>query len=277
MNELAKIGLKTLCYLAPKQAGQIATKLFTQSRNATNPHRKAYTPIGAQSISIEAYGRKVRQYYMWGDSGDIVLLLHGWGSECGSMFSLASYLAKQGHRVVTFDAPAHGASAGKFASMSEYVSDTKLILNELSSFGTVTRVVAHSLGGIVAMAATKEFPAIKQVVLISAPYSLNDVLSIWSRNVINLGSKVRDNVLRQLLKDNGVPVSYWDISLHGKEHHADILVVHAIDDNIIDIEHGERICNALPSATMETVDELGHIKILSSLKVHQKISHFFNA
>lgn len=76
---LGKLRLQVLSVIAPKKAGQIATKLFTQSRNEANPHRKAFTPIGAKAITISDPTSKVKNIYLWGDEGEIVLLVHGWG------------------------------------------------------------------------------------------------------------------------------------------------------------------------------------------------------
>ena len=120
-RSLGKLRLKVLSTIAPKIAGQIATKLFTQSRNEANPHKKAFTPAGAKAIPIQDPKSKVKQIYLWGDEGEIVLLVHGWGAECGSMFGFVPKLLKQGYRVATFDGPAHGSSDGEYSTMWEYV------------------------------------------------------------------------------------------------------------------------------------------------------------
>lgn len=272
-RSLGKLRLKVLSVIAPKIAGQIATKLFTQSRNEANPHKKAFTPAGAKVIPIKNPDSKVKQIYLWGDQGEIVLLVHGWGAECGSMFSFASKLLKQGYRVATFDGPAHGSSDGEYSTMWEYVESTKMVINQL---GDVTRVISHSLGGIVATAASAGNKQIKSLTLISTPYSLMDVLNIWSGSFMQLSSRIREEILAQLLIDNGVPVSHWDVGLHGRNWNVPVQVIHDNDDPVVSSTHATRIANALPQAHTRLFNGLGHVRVLSNGEVHNAILEFFN-
>lgn len=270
---LRKARLQTLSVIAPKMAGKIATRLFTESRNEANPYRKAYTPMGAKAIPVKDPSSRVKQIFVWGDSGEIVLLVHGWGSECGSMFGLVQKLLKQNYRVAAFDAPAHGSSEGTYSTMSEYVEATRAVIEQL---GDVTRIIAHSLGGLVAMAAASGNSQIKSMTLIATPYSLRDVLDIWSGSFMKLREKVLEEILAQLLKDNGVPVSHWDIGLHGKQWAVPVHVIHDNDDKVVNSRHAEKIARVLPQATTTLFDGLGHVKVLSSADVHNCIVELFN-
>lgn len=272
---LNRVKLKCLASISPRLAGQFATKLFVTSRNDANPHRKAFTPIGAKAIPVTQANSAVKNIYVWGDQGEIVLLVHGWGAECGSMFGFASTLVKQGFRVATFDGPAHGSSKGEFSTMSAYVRETKTVIKQLSELGSVTRVVAHSLGGIVALAATAHNPDIKKIALVSTPKSLSDVLDIWSGSFAKLKKTVKTEIRKQLLIDNGVPVSHWDVGLHGNGSDADILILHSSDDPIVPASHAETIESILPTGKLEVLSGLGHIRILSNPKTLNHVSSFF--
>lgn len=271
-KHLAKTGLQLLCFIAPPMAGKFAARAFTSTRNEANPPRQAFTPIGAKVITFKKLHSKVKNIYVWGEKGEIVLLVHGWGADCGSMFGFISPMLKLGYRVATFDGPAHGASEGSRTTMAEYVADTQFVIEQI---GDVSRVIAHSLGGIVAMAALKPFPNIKQLALVSAPCSLLDVLDIWSQGHMKLAPKVKRYILKQLLKDNGVPVSYWDISVHGKEWLGEALVLHDKHDPIVNHYHAELIAAVLPFSKKKLFSALGHIQILSDKSVHQAIGDFF--
>lgn len=271
-QQLAKAGLQVLSVVAPPLAGKHAARAFAATRNAANPQRKAFTPIGAKALAISNTASKVKNIYLWGNSGEIVLLVHGWGADCGSMFGFVQPLLQQGYRVATFDGPAHGASLGNRTTMAEYVSETRAVIEQL---GAVTKVVAHSLGGIVAMAALKHYPAIEQVALISAPCSLTDVLDIWSKGYMSLSVRVRQHILTQLLKDNGVPVSHWDIKVHGETWQGEALVLHDEQDPIVPPAHAKRIATILPNAGLTLFNGLGHVKILTDKTVHRTIGEFF--
>lgn len=272
VNQLAKTGLKLLCFIAPPLAGKYAARAFATTRNAANPQRQAFIPIGATAVAVKKPRSKIKNIYIWGETGEIVLLVHGWGADCGSMFSFIRPMLKLGYRVATFDGPAHGASEGNRATMTEYVADTQFIIEQL---GDVSKVIAHSLGGIVAMAALKHFPKIKQLTLISAPCTLLDVLDIWSQSYMKLTPKVKRHVLKQLLKDNGVPVSYWDISVHGKEWRGEALVLHDKQDPIVDHYHAQLIAAVLPCSRKKLFSSFGHFQILSEKSVHHAIEDFF--
>jgi len=201
------------------------------------------------------------------------LLIHGWGADCSSMFGFVSTLLKQGYRVATFDGPAHGSSEGERSTMFEYVEATKKVITQL---GQVTRIVAHSLGGLVATAAASGNHQIKSMTLIATPYCLHDVLDIWSGSFMQLKPHILEEILAQLLIDNSVPVSYWDIGLHGKDWAVPVQVLHDNSDNIVSSAHAQRIAKVFPTATTELFDGLGHVKVLSSPKVYNAVVAFFN-
>ncbi len=269
---LLKTKLRTLTLLAPKRAGKLATELFIKSRNQSNPYRKAFTPMGARAVPIYTDNGKVKQAYLWGgDDGDIVLLVHGWGADCASMFSFVPYLQRAGYRVATFDAPAHGSSEGEFASMMEYQRACEQVIRQL---GPVTKIISHSLGGIIATAVAARTPNIEQCVLISAPYSLVDVLAIWSRGFMRLSKKIEDRIFAELLEMNGVPVQHWTIGLHSKNLDMPTLVIHDENDPIVDLSHLSRIANAFRSSSTKVTKGFGHIKILSNKDVLQEAADF---
>lgn len=269
-----RIKLKALTYVAPRRAGKIATRLFSQSRNAANEYRKPLTPMGAKAIALGGRDLRVENIYLWGEQGDIVLLVHGWGANCSSMFGLVKPLLAHGYRVATFDAPAHGCSPGEYATMAEYVAATRRVVSELGELGEVSYVVAHSLGGIVATAAATSSGEIKKLVTISSPFSLLDVLDIWSGSFMKFPDSIRQGILDQLLADNGVPVSHWDIGLHGGQWRRPVLVIHDTDDEVVSSQHGEKVAAALPDARLFLTSGLGHVKPLMSMSVHQAVVDF---
>ena len=48
----------------------------------------------------------------WGESGSAVLLMHGWGGARAQMTGFVNPLLSAGFRVIAYDQPAHGESAG---------------------------------------------------------------------------------------------------------------------------------------------------------------------
>ncbi|MGI2029239.1 alpha/beta hydrolase [Endozoicomonas acroporae] len=273
--------LRLLSYLAPPLAGRLATRLFAQSRNEANPHSKALTPNGAKAIALNKEQVRVKEIYLWegpdksNKEGDIILLVHGWGANCASMFGFVEPLLTQGYRVAAFDAPAHGSTEGDYTTMAECVAATTAVIDRLTDVGPVRQVVAHSLGGIIAMAACAPRDDIRQMVLIATPFSLLDVLDIWSRGFMQLRPGIRQRILKQLLVDNGVPVSHWDIGLHGADYPWPVKVIHDKDDKIVSHSHAHRIAKALGDTDVHTTEGLDHFRPLINRDVHQQVVDFF--
>src|SRR4029453_16251347 len=61
--------------------------------------RPFHVQVNGHTVAGEAWG-----------AGPVVCLVHGWGAWGGQVGVLGGPLAERGHRVVTFDAPSHGAS-----------------------------------------------------------------------------------------------------------------------------------------------------------------------
>ena len=57
--------------------------------------------------------------YRWGE-GPSVLCVHGWGGHSGQFTPMMKALVEKGFQVIAFDAPAHGAAAGKRTDLTEF-------------------------------------------------------------------------------------------------------------------------------------------------------------
>ena len=69
---------------------------------ALPPGRRFRIPYGSGWLSVQE----------WGD-GPVVLMLHGWGSSTADLAASIAPVLETGFRVVAYDAPAHGESAGR--------------------------------------------------------------------------------------------------------------------------------------------------------------------
>jgi pyruvate dehydrogenase E2 component (dihydrolipoyllysine-residue acetyltransferase) len=106
--------------------------------------------------TVEAGGRKV-SYAGAGDSGEVVLLVHGYGGDRNSWLFLQEPLAAR-HRVYALDLPGHGTSAKDVGDGSvDLLADA--VLGVLDAVGPGrAHLVGHSLGGAVVLAAAARSP-----------------------------------------------------------------------------------------------------------------------
>lgn len=89
-------------------------------------------------------------YEQWGERGQQLLLLHGWGCSVQHFAPIAEALAKD-YRVTVLDFPAHGQS-GKPQEpfgVADFAACVKALMEQLSIASA--DIIAHSFGGRVAL------------------------------------------------------------------------------------------------------------------------------
>lgn len=254
-------------------AGSKATDVFGYTRALIKTPPKDVVPLGAQRFPITGVAG-VQHGYLWGKGEGTILLVHGWGADSSSMYSFTRALQKQGFKVAAFDAPAHGVSPGSLTTMTEFKNAVKAALTAL---GDVVGVVAHSLGGIAATGALSELAhqhGVRGLCLVAAPATLPAVITRWSRQVLPLSPAVLDVMYRELGKRNGVPVEHWDIPALGKNLDQPLLVLHDRNDQVVPVCESEVIGNTMDRVTLETIEGLGHVRILSDSRVVERVAQF---
>jgi omega-6 fatty acid desaturase (delta-12 desaturase) len=259
--------------VAPGLAGRVAARHFMRSRTGKAP-LKDMAPLGATAIQIHG-GAPIRNGYHWGSRGPAVLLVHGWGSDSSSMYSLVAPLQKRGFRVVAFDAPAHGTQPGTHTTMTAFKS---AVAGVIDTVGGVHAVIAHSLGGIAAVSAIAagRLQPPQRLVLVSAPCSLPTVIERWSR-FLSIGNRAVLHMKADLKRRNGVPVDHWDIAERGCDFDGQVIIFHDHDDSLVPFCEAEKIAIALRHTKLRGTAGLGHRRILFDPAVQAEIVDFLTA
>lgn len=264
--------------LAPGVGGRWATDVFSRTRKlGVRPDN--VLPLGARRFAVEG-NPDVRGGYLWGEDegpdgapAPTALLVHGWGADSSSMYSLIAPLRELGYRVAAFDAPAHGVSEGKQATMTQYTAATRAVLDSL---GGARVIVAHSLGSIAAVAALALRPdeRVDCLALVAPTCTLNAVLDSWAEHELRLARPVLDRIYRELHRRNGVPVSHWDVVGLGRGLPCPVLAIHDPDDPVVPFHEAEVIAAGLPDVRLERATGRGHMGILMSPEVKSAVSAF---
>src|SRR5437016_6454423 len=131
---------------SPGLAARWAERLFCSPPRRPISERMATWLAGGRRFDLTFRGRRVAAW-SWGDRGPGVLIVHGWGSRGARFVDLGGALLASGFRVVTFDAPGHGASSGRLSSGLEFA---RAALAVATAVGAVSAVGGHSLGGFAA-------------------------------------------------------------------------------------------------------------------------------
>ncbi|MDH5352940.1 MAG: alpha/beta hydrolase [Gammaproteobacteria bacterium] len=98
---------------------------------------------------------------LWGQ-GPLVVMMHGWSGSGAQFRRFIPGLVKAGFQVATFDAPSHGSNPGKQTHLLEFTDSLLAIQQQI---GEVHTLMAHSLGGMAAVMATRRGLVVKQVVM----------------------------------------------------------------------------------------------------------------
>ena len=157
-------------FISTKLATLYAAKLFTTPIKHKIPARELEMDKNSfQTVLNVPEINKQIVVYNYGNSSKKVLLVHGWSGRGTQLFKIADELLKNDFATISFDAPAHGKSAGKNTIMVEFIES---ILEIDRKFGPFDTVIGHSLGGMALMNA------------MNMGLKTNKIITIGSGNVV---------------------------------------------------------------------------------------------
>jgi len=200
--------------------------------------------------------------FRWGQ-GPTILLVHGHGGSSAQLTPFVQPLLARGFSVIAYDAPAHGGSQGRYATL---VSMGAALGEVLRQVGPVHGLITHSLGGAAACLAAKAGARIPRSVLIAPP---SDVQHWYERFVSDLAlspdqaGRVRGVIERRLATEMGE----LRAELLGPHVHAETLVIHDRHDKEVSLERGTHVARSIPGARLVTTEGLGHRRILKDERV----------
>ena len=262
-----RLYLLALKMVAPKTAGRQAFRLFSTPRTRRRvPSSVEDVMARAQRLQVQADGEDVA-VYRWqppkpkGADVQRVILVHGWESRGARLAVWVEPLLKAGFEVVTFDAPAHGASSGRRAMPPSFVYSMAAIEERL---GPIYGCVGHSLGGLSAILSISadhflnHSPLqIQRLVVLAGADSGTDAMGMFC-DVLGLGRSFLPLVLGAAAEEAGHPISDFDGHRVFAEHALPTLWFHDPEDDDVPIEAARRVVDACPHVTFEVTEGLGH-------------------
>jgi pimeloyl-ACP methyl ester carboxylesterase len=262
--------------VTPGRAGRAARDLWF-----TAPPRMADFPVPERStpFEVKAQGHTVRGL-VWGDgAAGTVYLVHGWGGRGTQFGAMVSPLVEAGHRVVMFDAPAHGDSDHGPAGprQTSGVEFAKALDAVFCRFGPAEAVVAHSMGTISTYLAMRYGWLGAQRLVFIAPMVESESLFDQFQRALGFGHRVRAAFDKAVDEFVGVGVSEFDARVQAR--HVDALPTLVITDrgdrqtayaDVVDFARSIQ-------APLVTTEGLGHRKILRDPAVVERVVDFVSA
>jgi len=209
----------------------------------------------------------------WGDSGPVVLLMHGWGGARAQMTGFVEPLLSAGYRVVAYDQPAHGESDGVMTNLLEIAPTMELVEKREGNFDAI---IAHSFGTLITSYALvkRNFPPPAKLVYFGAFNRLLDSLPRF-QVLANLPDELIEG-LRSMISDNFGRDVLDAIVNETLTPQIDIpaLMFHDVADNVTPIADSRAIANAWQRAQLIETEGLGHRGALQSKEIHEQVIQF---
>lgn len=193
------------------------------------------------------------------EAGPYVLLLHGWEGNAGSMGAFVNPLIEEGYKVIAPNAPAHYTSSGIQCTIRDYQRTIMALIQKFN----IRIIISHSFGSAAAILAAREVDRqqIQQIVTISAPNKLKDVVSNFTR-LIKLTPSQEQSFFEFVEQKLNLPFKEAELSKILSELNVPALIIHDQNDQLVSVENAHRVAQAHDNTTLYITKGQGHYRIL---------------
>ena len=265
ITTLTVAGLRAADRVSPALAGRLALPLFRQVRPVL-PVRPGDRAVHqhAERGAITVRGRDIVTY-AWGHGPETVLLVHGWRGRASQFGSIVRELRAEGYRVVAFDAPANGDSAGRHTDIRDYLA----AIDELQRRqGMFRLIVGHSFGALAALTAVREGTAAGGVVAIAGMADARYLVDSFAARV-GLSPASADVLAREftriVLPGVARPYARFDAVADPLPEAVPLLVVHDRADREVAVGESLRLHAAHGERSRLVLTEgAGHSRVLGA-------------
>ncbi len=254
--------------LAPDVAARWAESLFCRPpRQEARPSEETFLATGRPFTVAASSGSLCA--WEWG-AGPLVVLAHGWGSRAGRWATLAPMLVDAGFRVITYDAPAHGRSPGRIASLPEFAD---ALLAVASDRGALHGVVGHSLGGAAIAVALDRGLRAGRAILIAAP-SNPEIFADRFASVLAIPPAVRRTMQANLERRLGVEWRHLHLPSIAARIDVPALIVQDADDPDVTVGDARAIQGAWRNAELMVTTGHGHRAVIRAPEIMRRAVDF---
>ncbi len=256
--------------LHPELASRWATGLFLRPMRFKRSEQELQILKSARSTYTIRKGRHRIATWTWGE-GPKILLVHGWSGRGSQLLPYIAPLVAAGFSVVTFDAPAHGFSTGRYSSLVHFEKAIREIDNHIGPF---FGAVCHSMGGSATLLAMKSGFRLERAVLVASPAHLNRAADNFAQQFA-----VGDDVLRRMRAriEDRFAINWDDFSIAAhRPPRTELLVIHDRADREVPFRDAEQIA-AWASAQLIATEGLGHRRILQTSSIVDAVRSFISA
>lgn len=198
-----------------------------------------------------------------GGAAGTALLVHGWSGNASQLRAFVDPLVARGFHVVAVDLPAHGRTAGNFATLPMMADTVASLARRL----TPKLVVAHSLGATATAYALTHGLQVERLVLLAPPVEMPPYLRHFA-NQVGLSTRAQDKMISKVEAIIGKPIDELDLRRHAPGWAAvKALIVHDADDVVTPHAAGAQLAARWPGARFFETKGHGHDGIRKAREV----------
>jgi pimeloyl-ACP methyl ester carboxylesterase len=261
--------INILALFAPKKAGVLAWKLFSNPRKGKIKDSKYPKTLLHAEKEILKYKEHSIQTYIWKGSEEVIMLVHGWESNASRWKKMLVHLKELGKTIVAIDAPAHGLSSGLEFNVPLYTEFLEVCVQHYKP----NYLIGHSIGGATCVFHQKKYPntSIKKMVLLGAPAELQIIFKNYAQ-LISLSKKGKKEFYRYF--ENTFQINSDDFSgeIYAESIPIPTLIAHDTKDAVVLFEESKKYEKGFKNNKYITTNNLGHS--LHDAELYQQINQF---
>lgn len=249
-------------HITPFIAVRVAEKLFTTPFHSKRRDVEHEMLESAERFLIPMGKSRQLTGYRWGEKTDpVILLIHGWTATATCFINFIDPLLSKGYQVISYDAIAHGETAGVSVSLTEWADTVVAVMNKL---GKVHCILGHSLGaGAIVIASSLKLETDK-IVLISPVADISKVTDQFAK-ALSIPKKIMEKMHQYAWKKYYSSASKyganWD-EVFESDFKVPTLIIHDINDKEIDVSNARKLAKQWTWAEIMETKRLGHRRIL---------------
>lgn len=265
----AGASIRAVGALSPRAGAAVAMPLFAHVAKPRPVHDDdAVTMSRARRRTVRIPGVDRRGVdvvtYEWGRGPRTVVLSHGWLGRASQFSRLVRELVAEQYRVVAFDGPAHGESAGR----RMYLVDWLDVYADLQQrHGAFDAMIGHSFGGLATLVAVAGGTDAARVVTISSLADADELLRQFQRMVGYSDAvtvRLRERFAARYFPGDPDPFEWLSAMRRPLPASVPLLLAHDERDRFVPFAESVRIRSANPDATFLPTAGLGHNRILGA-------------
>jgi alpha-beta hydrolase superfamily lysophospholipase len=245
--------LQALTALSPALAARLAARLFVTPRRRAIEVEDAAFLDSALPVRLSTPQGEL-QAYDWRGADPPVMLVHGWISHAARLASVIQAFSERGRRVVAFDAPAHGRSAGRSADLFGF----RDAIAAVSAYCAPGAVLAHSFGAIATATWLAEAqPPLRAAVLVGLPRDVGYLFESFTL-ALALRADVVERIRALFRNRYGEDPEAFSARALATRINLPVLLVHGDADEFIPVAQVAEVAEALVDGQVNIVPGLRH-------------------